>query len=87
VDSVHGGLRVRFESVPDAPLSKAILTAQGAGKGLFQNSTDICKGTHRATLKLDAQSGKVSDSQPKLVAQCKGKSKKKPKSTKRGGGH
>ncbi|HEX4464599.1 MAG TPA: hypothetical protein VH042_08180 [Solirubrobacterales bacterium] len=77
VDSVNGGLRVRFESIPDAPLSKVIVTAQGAKKGLFQNSTNICKGVHRATLKLDAQSGKVSDSQPKLVAQCKGKSAKK----------
>jgi len=74
VDSVNGGLRVRFESVPDAPLTKAVVSMQGGKKGLFQNSTNICKGTHRATLKLDAQSGKVSDSQPKLVAQCaKGK--------------
>jgi hypothetical protein len=86
VDSVHGGLRVRFESAPDAPLTKAVLTAQGAGKGLFQNSTNICKGTHRATLKLDAQSGKVSDSQPKVVAQCKG-GKKGKKKTKKGRGH
>jgi hypothetical protein len=87
VDSVHGGLRVRFESAPDAPLTKAILTAQGAGKGLFQNSTNICKGTHRATLKLDAQNGKVSDSQPKVVAQCKHHKKKKghKKKAKHGG--
>jgi hypothetical protein len=83
VDSVHGGLRVRFEAVPDAPLTKAVLTAQGAKKGLFQNSTNICKGTHRATLKLDAQSGRVSDSQPKVLAQCKGQ--KKGKKAKRGG--
>ena len=85
VDSVNGGLRVRFEEVPDAPLSKLIFDAQGAKKGLFQNSTNICKGTHRATLKLDAQSGKLSDTQPKLVAQCGKKGKKaKPK---RGGRH
>jgi hypothetical protein len=75
VDSVHGGLRVRFEDVPDAPVTKAIVTAQGGKKGLFQNSTNICKGTHRATLKLEAQNGKVADSQPKLVAQCGGKGK------------
>jgi hypothetical protein len=79
VDSVNGGLRVRFEEVPDAPLTKLIVTAQGAKKGLFQNSTNICKGTHRATLKLDAQSGKVHDSQPKMVAQCGGKKAKKAK--------
>jgi hypothetical protein len=91
VDSVNGGLRVRFQSIPDAPLAKAIVTMQGGKKGLFQNSTNICKGTHRVTLKLDAQNGKVSDSKPKLVAQCKGKSKKKGgkggKGSKRGGGH
>ncbi len=75
VDSVNGGLRVRFETVPDAPLTKAVVSMQGGKKGLFQNSTNICKGTHRATLKLDAQNGKVSDSQPELVAQC-GKGKK-----------
>jgi hypothetical protein len=76
VDSVKGGLRVRFQSVPDAPLSKVILTAQGAKKGLFQNSTDICRGTHRATLLLEAQNGKTRDAMPKVEAQCKGKGKK-----------
>jgi hypothetical protein len=89
VDSVNGGLRVRFETVPDAPLSKAVVSMQGGKKGLFQNSTNICEGTHRATLKLDAQSGKVSDSQPKLVAQC-GKGAKgggKGKGKGKGGGH
>ena len=90
VDSVNGGLRVRFEVVPDAPLRKAVVTMQGGRKGLFQNSTNICKGTHRATLKLDAQSGKVSDSRPKLVAQCpkQGKKGKKGKGKGKGGkGH
>ena len=88
VDSVNGGLRVRFEEVPDAPLSKLIVTAQGAKKGLFQNSTNICKGVHRATLKLDAQSGKVYDTQPKLLAQCGGgKAKKGAKGKGKGGGH
>jgi hypothetical protein len=82
VDSVNGGLRVRFETVPDAPLSKVIVTAQGAKKGLFQNSTNICKGTHRATLKLNGQNGKVADSRPKLLAQCN-KGGKKGKGTKK----
>jgi hypothetical protein len=71
VDSVNGGLRVRFEEVPDAPLTKAIVTAQGAKKGLFQNSTNICKGTHLATVKLAAQSGKTHEIRPELKADCK----------------
>jgi hypothetical protein len=76
VDSVNGGLRVRFQELPDAPITKLIFSAQGAKKGLFQNSTNICKGTHRATLKLDGQNGKVSDAKPKLKAQCPKGSKK-----------
>lgn len=78
VDSVNGGIRTTFETVPDAPVTKAIVTLQGGKKGLFQNSTNICKGTHLATLKLTAQSGRLADSQPPVNAQCKqGKSKKK----------
>ena len=79
VDSVNGGIRTTFETVPDLPVTKAVVTLQGGKKGLFQNSTNICKGTHRATLKLDAQSGKVFDSRPKLVAQCPKGSKKRAK--------
>jgi hypothetical protein len=79
VDSVNGGIRTTFETVPDQPVTKAVVTLQGGRKGLFENSTNICKGTHRATLKLDAQNGKVADSRPKLVAQCGKKGKKKHK--------
>src|SRR5207342_3959231 len=85
VDSVNGGIRVTFETVPDQPVQKAIVTMQGGKKGLFQNSTNICKGTHRATLKLDAQNGKVHDTQPLVAAQC-GKGAKKPKKGKGKGG-
>jgi len=84
VDSVNGGIRTTFETVPDLPVTKAVVTLQGGKKGLFQNSTNICKGTHRATLKLDAQNGKVSDSQPLIKAQCKGA--KGGKKGKKGGG-
>jgi hypothetical protein len=73
VDSVNGGVRVTFNSIPDAPLTKAIVITQGAKKGLFQNSTNICAKTQRATLKLDAQNGKTWDTRPKLKAGCSGK--------------
>jgi hypothetical protein len=84
VDSVKGRLRVSFPEIPDAPLSKAIITMQGAKKGLFQNSTNICKGTHRASLKMEGQNGKAYDTQPVLKAQCKGGGGKKPKKGKGG---
>lgn len=70
VDSVNGGIRFTFEAVPDAPVTKAVFTAQGGKKGLFQNSTDICRGTHRATVKMDAQNGKFQDTRPLLRVRC-----------------
>jgi hypothetical protein len=82
IDSVNGGLRATVETVPDAPLTKIVLTQQGGKKGLFQNSTNICKGTHRATVKLDGQNGKAYDTMPLMKAQCP---KKAPK--KKGGKH
>ena len=77
VDSVNGGLRFTIPTVPDAPLTKVIVTAQGAKKGLFQNSTNICKGTHRASLKLDGQNGKAHDTRPLMRADCPKRAKKK----------
>jgi hypothetical protein len=74
VDSVHGGIRNTFEAVPDAPVSKFILTMKGAKKGLLQNSTDICRGTHRATAKFTAHNGKVHNFNPPLSAEGCGKS-------------
>jgi hypothetical protein len=87
VDSVHGGIRVIFEVVPDQPVTKAVVTMQGGKKGLFQNSTNICKGTHRATLKLDGQNGKVHDTRPLIEAQCGKGAKKKGKKAKSKGRH
>jgi hypothetical protein len=88
VDSVHGGIRTTIETVPDAPVTKAIITLQGAKKGLFQNSTNICKGNYRATANLTAQSGKAITLRPQMKADCpKGKGKG-PKGKKgKGGGH
>jgi hypothetical protein len=78
VDSVNGGLRTSIETLPDAPVSKAIITLQGAKKGLFQNSTNICAGTFRAKLKLTGQNGKLLSAKPQVKADCpKAKAKKK----------
>lgn len=82
-DSVNGRLRVTFDAIPDAPLTKAIVTMQGASKGLFQNSTNICKGSHRATLKMVAQNGKVLSAKPLFRADCHKKKHKKGKGKKR----
>jgi len=79
VDSVNGGIRTTFEAVPDLPVTKAIVTLQGAKKGLFQNSTNICQGIYRATAKLSAQSGKVITLHPQMQADCPKPKKNKKK--------
>ncbi len=49
----------------------------GGKKGLFVNSTNLCKGTHKAEVAFTGHNGKSHEIKPALVAQgCKGKQKK-----------
>jgi hypothetical protein len=70
VDSVNGGIRNTFEAAPDAPVSSFVLEMQGGKKGLFVNSTNLCKGTHRAKADFTGQNGKVSKTKPALKVRC-----------------
>jgi hypothetical protein len=77
VDSVKGRLRSTFEAAPDAPVSSFVLEMQGGKKGLFENSTNLCKSTHKVEANFTGQNGKVWDKTPELVpTACKGKAKK-----------
>jgi hypothetical protein len=77
VDSVKGRLRSTFEAAPDAPVSSFLLQMQGGKKGLFVNSTNLCKGTHKAEINFTGQNGKRFEKTPELVpASCKAKAKK-----------
>jgi hypothetical protein len=74
VDSVNGGIRTTFEAAPDAPVSEFTLQMQGGRKGLLINSANLCKlkpKANRATVLLDGQNGKVSDTTPLLANSCK----------------
>jgi hypothetical protein len=79
IDSVDGQIRSTFETVPDAPVSKFILTMQGGKKGLLENSTNLCAKAHKAIVEFDGQNGKTSDSTPVVKPQCKGKKRKAAK--------
>ncbi len=65
-----GGIRTSFANVPDAPVSKFVLKMPGGKKSLLENSTNICRGKHRAIVKMDGQNGKVHDFQPLVRAKC-----------------
>jgi hypothetical protein len=77
VDAVKGRLRNTFESTPDAPVSTVTFSLLGGKKGLFVNSTNLCKATHKASVEFTGQNGKQHNFAPVMVAKCpKGKAKK-----------
>jgi hypothetical protein len=73
IDSVNGGIRSSFEAVPDAPVSGVVVWMQGGRKkGLIVNSTNLCAGKHRATVKFIGQNGKRRTLRPVLRnSRCK----------------
>lgn len=70
VDKRTEGLRTTFANVPDAPVSKFVLKMPGGKKSLLENSTNICRGKHRAVVKFNAQNGRVREFRPLLKAKC-----------------
>jgi hypothetical protein len=80
IDSVKTGpetarVRTRFLGVPDAPVSKFVLSMKGGDKGLIVNNTELCKEKPRATVQLTGQNGKRSVTNPLIKLGC-GSSKK-----------
>ncbi len=71
VDTFHGGLRTTYDTVPDVPVSKFILTLPGGRRGLLVNSRNLCgrKGV-RAIVRLKAQNGKKANQRRKLRTSC-----------------
>jgi hypothetical protein len=72
-----GGLRTTFDTVPDAPFTRAVVDLLGGRKGLLQNTENLCKAKKRATVELVGQSGRSSDSQLRLTSSC-GKGSQRP---------
>ena len=70
IDSVNGGIRTSFESIPDAPVTKFVLDMQGGKKGLLVNSRNLCAAPSRADVKLKAQNGRTANLRPVLRNSC-----------------
>jgi hypothetical protein len=77
VDSVNGGLRTTFETVPDAPVTKFTLNLKGGSKGLIQNSEPLCRKRHVAIEQLAGQNGKHANTDATIQTPCgKGRHKR-----------
>jgi hypothetical protein len=70
----NAGLRARFNTVPDAPVTSFVLQLDGGKKGLLINSANLCKAKPKATVKLVGQNGAQSKSAKKLRTSCGGHS-------------
>jgi hypothetical protein len=76
IDSKNGGIRNSFETIPDAPVTKFVLTLQGGKKGLVVNSRNLCLAPSRADAKFTGQNGIPYNFRPLLKPSCGGKGKK-----------
>jgi hypothetical protein len=72
IDSFKGGIRSTFAGIPDAPVSKFVLTMQGGKKGLVVNSTNLCASVNRAEARLTGQNGRQITLHPVMRAECEG---------------
>jgi len=70
VDSVRGRLRVALGALPDAPLSKVVLTIAGGRRGLLVNTGGLCAGKPRVSAAFTGQNGKRHDIYPIFRTDC-----------------
>ncbi len=77
IDSIHGGIRTTFSTVPDVPVTEFTLSMQGGKKGLLVNSRNLCKRPSRADVAFTGQNGKTEHLRPPVQNSCKGHGKHK----------
>ena len=70
IDTVKGGIRTTFAQVPDAPVTKFVLTMKGGKKGLLVNSTNLCRQPRFAVAQFAGQNGKARNLKPPLRNDC-----------------
>jgi hypothetical protein len=78
IDSAKsGGLRTRFETVPDAPVTKFVLDMEGGKQGLLQNERNLCRADKMAKQVLLGQNGSTINRKRRLQTSCGSKASRK----------
>ncbi len=70
IDSSHGGIRGSFEVLPDAPVSKFVLTINGGKGGILVNAANICSSPQFAKARLIAQNNQGEALRPLVGTDC-----------------
>ncbi|HET7485755.1 MAG TPA: hypothetical protein VFJ64_10335 [Solirubrobacterales bacterium] len=70
IDSSHGGIRGRFEGLPDAPFTSFTMTLNGGRHGLLANSEDLCAKQQYASARLIGQNNRGLATRVPLRVRC-----------------
>jgi hypothetical protein len=84
VDTVKGRFRATFESLPDVPLERVILSLPGGSRGLLQNSKGLCRDHKSAIAFFGAQNGGTLQRKVKLQTACHSSAKRERRHNRRG---
>jgi hypothetical protein len=71
IDSFHGGMRGSFEVLPDAPVSKFVLTLDGGKRGLLENSESLCAAPTYAGAQLSGHNNAAEALKVKVGNDCR----------------
>jgi hypothetical protein len=70
IDSVKGRVRTRFLGLPDAPVTSFSLKLFGGGRGLIENSKNLCRTHPRVKIRMQAQNGRTASTNPRIALPC-----------------
>jgi hypothetical protein len=66
----EGRVRIDFSELPDAQLTKVVLTLRGGRRGFLVNARDLCGSADHATARLVSPAGQVKVRRVALGARC-----------------
>ena len=70
IDSFRGGIRTRFDVVPDAPVTRFALTLKGGKRGILVNADNVCTSPLRALARFVGHANLGQLTHPRLRASC-----------------
>jgi len=70
IDSYRGGLRGTFTGIPDAPVSRFVMTLRGGKPGLLQNAANLCAKPRQATARFVGHANRGVAWHPLVKSRC-----------------
>ena len=73
IDAIDGGLRGRFEGLPDAPFSRFVMNLRGGRRGVLENGEDLCRRRQQARVKMIGHNNRGVRGGVGIALRCGGK--------------